>query len=125
MVRMGPHGPGVLADLAPPVLGLTGAIAAGKSAAGDFLGSLGCVVSRSDEHAHEVLRDSEVVETLVGWWGTEILDAEGAVCRPAVARRVFGDLAERDRFRARGALPHDRSERDLEHPRPQGRPDLR
>ena len=100
MVRMGPHGLGVLADLAPPVLGLTGAIAAGKSAAGDLLGSMGCVVSRSDEHAHEVLRDSEVVETLVGWWGADILDAKGAVCRPAVANRVFGDLGERDRLEA-------------------------
>ena len=100
MVRMGPHGLGVLADLAPPVLGLTGAIAAGKSAAGDLLGSMGCVVSRSDEHAHEVLRDSEVVETLVGWWGADILDAKGAVCRPAVANRVFGDLGERNRLEA-------------------------
>ena len=57
MVPMEPRGPGVLAELALPVLGLTGAIAAGKSAAGDLLGSMGCLVSRSDQHAHEVLRE--------------------------------------------------------------------
>ena len=97
---MGPHGPGALAELARPVLGLTGAIAAGKSAAGDLLGSMGCVVSRSDQHAHEVLRDSEVVKTLVEWWGAGVLDAEGAVARPAVAKRVFANPAERERLEA-------------------------
>ncbi|MEC7195544.1 MAG: dephospho-CoA kinase [Planctomycetota bacterium] len=89
-----------MAELSRPVLGLTGAIAAGKSAAGDLLGSMGCVVSRSDQHAHEVLRDPEVVETLVDWWGEGVLDAEGAVARPAVAERVFANPAERERLEA-------------------------
>ena len=97
---MGPHGPGALAELSRPVLGLTGAIAAGKSAAGDLLGSMGCVVSRSDQHAHEVLREPEVVKTLVEWWGAGVLDAKGAVARPAVAERVFDNPAERERLEA-------------------------
>ena len=100
MVRMAPHGPGALADLATPVLGLTGAIAAGKSAAGDLLGSMGCVVSCSDQHAHEVLQDPEVGQTLVDWWGIEILNTEGGVSRPAVAERVFANHVERKRLEA-------------------------
>lgn len=100
MVQMGPHGPEALAELTPPVLGLTGAIAAGKSAAGDLLGSMGCVVSRSDQHAHEVLRDPEVVKSLVGWWGDGVLDEEGGVARTAVAERVFANPEERIRLEA-------------------------
>ena len=90
----------MLVELALPVLGLTGAIAAGKSAAGDLLGSMGCVVSRSDQHAHEVLRDPEVVKTLVDWWGAGVLNTEGGVARPAVAKRVFANPVERERLEA-------------------------
>lgn len=108
MVRMAPHGREALAELALPVLGLTGAIAAGKSVAGELLGSMGCVVSCSDQHAHEVLRDPEVVETLVGWWGIEILNPEGGVSRPAVAERVFASQIERKRLEA---LVHPRIEK--------------
>ena len=97
---MEPRGPGVLAELALPVLGLTGAIAAGKSAAGDLLGSMGCLVSRSDQHAHEVLRDPEVVKSLVDWWGAGVLDSEGDIARPAVAERVFASQVERERLEA-------------------------
>ena len=97
---MEPRGPGVLAELALPVLGLTGAIAAGKSAAGDLLGSMGCLVSRSDQHAHEVLRDPEVVKNLVDWWGAGVLDSEGDIARPAVAERVVASQVERERLEA-------------------------
>ena len=97
---MGRRGPEVLAELALPVLGLTGSIAAGKSAAGDLLGAMGCVVSRSDQHAHEVLRDPEVAKTLVDWWGAGVLDSQGGVARPAVAERVFANPVERERLEA-------------------------
>ena len=100
MVLMEPHGPEALAKSPPPILGLTGAIAAGKSTAGDLLESLGCVVSRSDQHAHDVLHEPEVVHALVGWWGSGILDAKGGVSRPVVAERVFTSPDERRRLEA-------------------------
>ncbi len=100
MVLMEPHGPEALGKSPPPILGLTGAIAAGKSTAGDLLESMGCVVSRSDQHAHDVLRDPEVVNSLVSWWGTGVLDPQGGVSRSAVAELVFANPDERRRLEA-------------------------
>ena len=84
--------------MSPPVIGLTGSIGAGKSTVARILGELGCVVVHSDEHARAALRDPAVRDTIVSWWGTDVLDADGAIDRAAVARRVFSDPAERTRL---------------------------
>jgi len=81
-----------------PVIGMAGGIGSGKSEVARLLGEMGCVVSHSDEDVREVLMRPEVRETLVEWWGKEILDAAGAVDRRAVARIVFSDEAQRRRL---------------------------
>lgn len=81
-----------------PVIGLTGGIGAGKSAVAEMLERLGAVVSDSDRDTTEILRSPDVVETIRGWWGDEVVDERGTIVRAEVARRVFSDPAERRRL---------------------------
>jgi dephospho-CoA kinase len=70
-------------------IGLIGGIACGKSAVADALARRGAVVLKGDEFGHRVLAESEVRDALVARWGRGVLDAEGRIDRPAVARIVF------------------------------------
>lgn len=71
------------------IIGLIGGIASGKSAVAQELAAWGAVVLDADAAAHELLNRPDVRSSLVGRWGTEILDSSGKVDRSAVARRVF------------------------------------
>lgn len=84
--------------MTPPVIGLAGGIGSGKSTVADILERLGCVVSRSDREGRAALRDPEIRDTLVVWWGPSMLDGDGAIDRQRVAEIVFSDRAERDRL---------------------------
>ena len=82
------------------VIGMAGGIGAGKSEVARALAELGCVVADSDKAAREALDRPDVRETLVGWWGPEILADDGRVDRKRVAAIVFGDPSERQRLEA-------------------------
>jgi len=84
--------------LRPPVIGLTGGIGAGKSAVAKMLSDLGCYVVHSDRLAHEALRDPAIRETLLDWWGREIIDADGELDRSAIGAIVFDAPGERRRL---------------------------
>ena len=77
-----------------PVIGLSGGIAAGKSAVARILASLGAVVVDSDRLGQEELNAPEVVAKLRQWWGESVFDGSGRVNRDAVASIVFADPAE-------------------------------
>lgn len=79
----------------PPIIGLTGGIGSGKSAIASVFKEHGCVVANADENAKAVLRDSEVREQLVQWWGVEVLDIDGYVNRSVLADIVFEDAKAR------------------------------
>ena len=81
--------------MSKPVLGLIGAIGAGKSTAARSLAALGGAVVDCDELGHRALRGAGVVRQLTGRWGTAILNRENAVDRRAVAGIVFADPGER------------------------------
>lgn len=81
-----------------PVIGLVGAIGAGKSEVARILERLGCVVIDSDVQARAALERPDVRETLTGWWGGGILGADGRIDRRAVASIVFADPGERRRL---------------------------
>lgn len=83
---------------APPVIGITGGIGSGKSRVAGILRELGCCVSDADTLAKAALDETSIRETLVSWWGEEILDEDGRVDRSAVADRVFEDQDELDRL---------------------------
>ncbi len=83
-----------------PVIGLVGGVGSGKSTVAAAFAKLGCVVSDSDQAVREVLLRPEVVDTLIGWWGEGILDAEKKVDRKKVADLVFKEPFERRRLEA-------------------------
>ena len=82
----------------PVVIGLAGGIGAGKSAVARALAEFGCVISDSDKAAREALDREDVRDTLVGWWGAEILASDGRIDRKRVAAVVFADPEQRLRL---------------------------
>ena len=81
-----------------PIIGITGGIGAGKSTVARILSELDCFVVDSDDLARQALLDPVVLETLVQWWGREILDPQGQIDRRAVAEIVFTRPTERERL---------------------------
>ena len=79
---------------APPFVGLTGGIGAGKSEALAALERLGASVISTDRVVHELYADPEVIAAVVERWGAEVAP-DGVVDRSAIARRAFADDAER------------------------------
>jgi len=78
----------------PPVIGLLGGIAAGKSTVSEMFARLGATVVDADAIAHDVLDQAETRERITARWGGEVLNEDGRVDRDALARRVFGDAEE-------------------------------
>lgn len=78
---------------AAPFVGLTGAIAAGKSAALDVLAKLGAATLSTDAAAHELLDSAEVRARLVERWGPEVAP-DRAVDRDRVGAIVFASGEE-------------------------------
>ncbi|MBA2240694.1 MAG: dephospho-CoA kinase, partial [Solirubrobacterales bacterium] len=77
----------------PAVIGLTGAIAAGKSSALGALERLGARTLSSDETVHELLTDPEVAAILHERWGEGAVP-DGEVDRRRIGSIVFSDPAE-------------------------------
>ncbi|WP_165075703.1 dephospho-CoA kinase [Paludisphaera rhizosphaerae] len=78
-----------------PVIGLTGAVGGGKSAAAALLRERGAVVIDADAVGHEVLRRPEIAQRLADRFGSGILTADQTVDRRALGRIVFADPAGR------------------------------
>ncbi len=78
-----------------PVLGLIGAIGAGKSTAAVAFAERGGRVVNCDRLGHEALAMPEVVDQLVGRWGTRILHGNGTPNRKSIGGIVFADAADR------------------------------
>jgi dephospho-CoA kinase len=79
---------------APPFVGLTGGIGAGKSEALAALGRLGAATISSDAVVHELYGDPEVVAAVTARWGEDVAPG-GTVDRKLVAGRAFSDPDER------------------------------
>ncbi|KLJ02334.1 dephospho-CoA kinase [Luteimonas sp. FCS-9] len=83
------------------VIGLTGGIASGKSAATAAFERRGIVVADADLAAHAaVARGSEGLAEVVAAFGPEALAADGTLDRAAMRRRIFADPDARARLEA-------------------------
>ena len=100
-------------------IGLTGGIGSGKSTVARELERLGAVVVDADAIAREVVAPGTPgLAAVVEAFGTDVLDADGALDRPALGRIVFADpdalrrleeithpLVARESSRRRAAAP--------------------
>lgn len=80
---------------AAPFIGLTGAVAAGKSEALSALDRLGVATLSADAVVHDLLASERVVEMLVERWGAEVA-SDGEIDRARVGRIVFERPEELD-----------------------------
>jgi dephospho-CoA kinase len=83
------------------VVGLTGGIAAGKSAVARRFEAHGAPVHDADVAARVVDEPgSEGLATIVDTFGTDVLDAQGRLDRASMRRRVFADAAVKRQLEA-------------------------
>jgi dephospho-CoA kinase len=76
------------------VIGLTGGIGCGKSAAAAFFAELGFQVIDADKLARQVLESPACVAQLQAHWGRDCLDSVGLPNRAWIAAKVFAEPAE-------------------------------
>jgi len=79
---------------APPFVGLTGGIGAGKSEALAALERLGAATISTDRVVHELYEEPEVRDAVVARWGPEVAPG-GRVDRSAIARVAFATPEDR------------------------------
>jgi dephospho-CoA kinase len=92
--------PAVTAAPPPPfVVGLTGGIGSGKSAAAERFGALGAGIVDTDLIAHQLTAPGgKALGALRAAFGDGVLGAEGAMDRVAMRERVFADPLARQRL---------------------------
>ena len=83
------------------IVGLTGGIGSGKSAAAKLFEELGAAVVDTDAIAHELTAPGGVaVAPIRAAFGDEVVAPNGALERPAMRRKVFADAQAKGRLEA-------------------------
>lgn len=83
------------------LVGLTGGIGSGKSAAASLFEELGAAVVDTDAIAHELTAPGgAAIESIRGAFGDDVIDARGALDRAAMRRKVFADPQAKARLEA-------------------------
>ena len=89
-----------------PLVGVTGGIGSGKTAACRCFGELGRTILFADDIARDLAdRDPKVREVIRREFGPQVFTPEGNLSRDALARIVFGSAG---RLRALNAIMHPR-----------------
>ena len=95
--------------IGPPVIGMMGGVASGKSFVARQLGQCGAAVIDADRLGHEVLRLPEIEAAARQRWGDEIFSTDGQIDRRRLAARVFAATPEgREDLRYLESLTHPR-----------------
>ncbi|WP_449446512.1 dephospho-CoA kinase [Thermomonas brevis] len=83
------------------IIGLTGGVASGKSSVETCFRALGVAVADADGAARDAVAvGSDGLAEVVARFGSDVLDADGQLDRPAMRRRVFADPDARRRLEA-------------------------
>ncbi len=77
------------------VIGLTGGIGCGKTAAARFFEPHGFVIVEADQLARQALNEPASLAAIEARWGRECLRSDGSPNREWIGRKVFADTAER------------------------------
>ncbi len=99
------------------VVGLTGGIGSGKSAAAECFAALGAALVDTDAIARELtVAGGAAIEPIRAAFGPAALTPDGALDRPAMRQRAFADAAVRARLEAiLHPLIRAESERQISH----------
>jgi dephospho-CoA kinase len=93
--------PAVTSPRGPYVVGLTGGIGSGKSAAAEHFAALGAGIIDTDLIAHQLTaRGGLALPALEAAFGPQVIAADRALDRAAMRTRVFADPAARLRLEA-------------------------
>lgn len=85
----------------PYVVGLTGGIGSGKSAAADRFAELGAAIVDTDAIAHALTGpDGQAIRAIRATFGDAVITPDGALDRKAMRDRAFADPNERRRLEA-------------------------
>lgn len=78
-------------------VGLTGGVAAGKSAVGEMFVALGAHLIQADQIAHQLMQPGEAVyQLVVEHFGAGILNPDGTVNRARLAEAAFGQPGKKN-----------------------------
>jgi len=77
-----------------PIIGIVGAVGAGKSTVAAEFERLRCGVIRADVLNHEILNRSDIISQLKQWWSVSVIASDGKVDREAVSAIVLEDEKE-------------------------------
>lgn len=85
----------------PFIVGLTGGIGSGKSAAADLFGEMGAAIVDTDLIAHRLTAPGgAAMEAVEAAFGAGVVAADGSLNRPAMRALAFEDPAARQRLEA-------------------------
>ncbi len=83
------------------ILGVTGGIGSGKTAATDYFQTLGIVVVDADVVAREVVQPGQrALAAIAQHFGQDVLAADGSLDRPKLREIVFADVSQRQALEA-------------------------
>jgi dephospho-CoA kinase len=78
------------------IIGLTGGIGSGKSAAANFFQNEGITVIDTDDLAREVIEPNTTgFESILDYFGSKILDSNGLIDRACLRKEVFDDYEKK------------------------------
>ena len=78
------------------IIGLTGGIGSGKSAAANFFQNEGITVIDSDDLAREVIEPNTTgFESILDYFGSKIIDSNGLIDRACLRKEVFDDYEKK------------------------------
>jgi dephospho-CoA kinase len=102
-------------QLRPPLIGVTGEVASGKSFVAALLAEQGATVIDADRLGHEVLALPEVMAAARDRWSDEVFSTSGQIDRRRLAAKVFASTEEgREDLRYLEKLTHPRIRRILD-----------
>lgn len=74
------------------IIGLTGGIGSGKTAASQLFEQQGIHVVDADEVAHSISRKPEIIEQVKTHFGSEYITADQQMDRPRLREKIFNDI---------------------------------